>query len=70
MAVYTPRREASGGPALPTPGFGFPASRTGDSECLLFKPPKLPMAAMTIYHKLGNLYQLQLILPWFWRPDV
>ena len=25
-AVCTPRREASGGPALPTPGYGTPAS--------------------------------------------
>ncbi|CAI9167395.1 unnamed protein product [Rangifer tarandus platyrhynchus] len=30
MAVRTPRREASGGPALPAPGSGVPASRPGD----------------------------------------
>ena len=29
-AVHTPRKEASGGPALPTPGSGVPASRPGD----------------------------------------
>ena len=37
-AVYMPRREASGGPALPTRGSETPASRAGDDVFLWLKP--------------------------------
>lgn len=40
--VCTPRREASGGSTLPTPGPQILASRTGESEsCCLSKAPCL-----------------------------
>ena len=32
---------ASGGPALPTAGSGIPASTPGESNCLVFKLPRL-----------------------------
>ena len=35
------QERASGGPALPTAGSGIPASRPGESNCLLFKLPRL-----------------------------